>query len=92
MKKNNKMFNRFQEVPKNKLGFNSTFNMPMSMAEALDSAIPIWTLLGMTADEYFQLHPLQRPVKNIPEQEEEKKETEQEEVVPVEQQEEEKKE
>ena len=87
------MFNRFEEVPKNKLGFNSTFSMPMSMAEALDSAIPIWSLLGISAEEYHEKHPLQKPVENKVEEEgkEQKPETE-ETQFPVEQKEEEKKE
>jgi hypothetical protein len=62
----------------------------MSMAEALDSAIPIWTLLGMTAEEYHEKHPLQKPVENKIEEEE--KEQKPETQFPVEQKEEEKKE
>ena len=57
------MFNRFENVQKNKLGLNSTFNIPMSMNEALSSAIPIWVLLGLTEEEYYEKHPLQRPAK-----------------------------
>ena len=88
------MFNRFDDVPKNKLGFNSTFTIPLSMAEALDSAIPIWVLLGMTAEEYYEKHPLQKPVQNKVEEEEkeQKLEIEEETQFPVEQKEEEKKE
>ena len=87
------MFNRFDDVPKNKLGFNSTFSMPMSMAEALDSAIPIWILLGMTKQQYHEKHPLQKPVENKIEEEEKEQKPETEETqFPVEQKEEEKKE
>ena len=88
------MFNRFDDVPKNKLGFNSTFTIPLSMAEALDSAIPIWVLLGMTAEEYYEKHPLQRPAEKqvVEEEKEQKPETEEETQFPVKQKEEEKKE
>ena len=51
--------NRFEEADRTKLGklFKSTFDMPSTMADNIEHALPIWVLLGLTEEEYSEKYP-----------------------------------
>ena len=56
--------NKFEESDSTKLGklFKSTFDMPMSLSESFESAVPIWKLLGLSENEYkLRYHPDAEP-------------------------------
>ena len=70
--------NRFEEADRTKLGklFKSTFDMPSTMADNIEHALPIWVLLGLTEEEYSEKYPSEVSAEIIEDVKEDQKEEE----------------
>ena len=68
--------NRFEEADRTKLGklFKSTFDMPSTMADNIEHALPIWILLGLTEEEYSEKYPSEVSAEIIEDVKEDQKE------------------